>query len=70
MIETNYLIIVFVSLLLSALFSGVEIAFISADKLHIELRSQQGHVSDKILAKFLKKPSWFITTTLIGHRMK
>lgn len=47
----------------------MEIAFISADKLHIELRSQQGHLSDKILSKFLKQPSWFITTTLIGNNV-
>lgn len=69
MIQTNYLVIVLVSLVLSAFFSGVEIAFISADKLHIELRSQQGRLSDKILAGFLKKPSWFITTTLIGNNV-
>ena len=69
MIDPNYIIIVVVSLLLSAFFSGVEIAFISADKLHIELRSQQGHISDKILSRFLKRPSWFITTTLIGNNV-
>lgn len=56
-------------MVLSAFFSGVEIAFISADKLHIEIRSQQGHLSDKILSGFLKKPSWFITTTLIGNNV-
>ncbi|MCK5702036.1 MAG: HlyC/CorC family transporter [Cyclobacteriaceae bacterium] len=69
MVITNYLVVVLISLVLSAFFSGVEIAFISADKLHIELRSQQGHLSDKILAGFLKKPSWFITTTLIGNNV-
>lgn len=69
MIAANYFIVVLVSLVLSAFFSGVEIAFISADKLHIELRSQQGHLSDKILSGFLKKPSWFITTTLIGNNV-
>jgi CBS domain containing-hemolysin-like protein len=69
MIDINYLIVVIVSLVLSAFFSGIEIAFISADKLHIELRSQQGHLSDKILSGFLKKPSWFITTTLIGNNV-
>jgi putative hemolysin len=69
MIDINYIIIVLVSLLLSAFFSGIEIAFITADKLHIELRSQQGHLSDKILSGFLKKPSWFITTTLIGNNV-
>jgi CBS domain containing-hemolysin-like protein len=69
MLEVNYVVIVGLSLVLSAFFSGVEIAFVSADKLHIELRSQQGHVSDKILSGFLKKPSWFITTTLIGNNL-
>ena len=69
MIETNYLIIVLVSLVLSAFFSGIEIAFISSDKLHIELRGRKGSISDKILSGFLKKPSWFITTTLIGNNV-
>jgi CBS domain containing-hemolysin-like protein len=69
MIDINYVIIVVVSLVLSAFFSGVEIAFISADKLHIELRSQQGHLSDRLLSGFLKRPSWFITTTLIGNNV-
>ena len=65
--ETSYLIIVLISLVLSAFFSGIEIAFISSDKLHIELSGQHGSLSDKILSIFLKKPSWFITTTLIGN---
>ncbi len=63
------IIIVLVSLIFSAFFSGVEIAFISADKLHIELRSKEGHLPDRLLAKFLKRPSWFITTTLIGNNV-
>jgi putative hemolysin len=69
MVDPTYIVIVVVSLILSAFFSGVEIAFISADKLHIELRSQQGNLSDRILSGFLKKPSWFITTTLIGNNV-
>ena len=69
MIETKYLIVVLVSLVLSAFFSGIEIAFISSDKLHIELSGQQGSTSDKIMSRFLKKPSWFITTTLIGNNV-
>jgi putative hemolysin len=69
MVDPTYIVIVIVSLILSAFFSGVEIAFISADKLHIELRSQQGNLSDRILSGFLKKPSWFITTTLIGNNV-
>jgi len=69
MFEINYIIVVLVSLVFSAFFSGIEIAFISSDKLHIELRSQQGFFSDKILSRFLKRPSWFITTTLIGNNV-
>lgn len=69
MIDINYVIIVLVSLVFSAFFSGVEIAFISSDKLHIELSGKQGSLSDKVLSRFLKKPSWFITTTLIGNNL-
>ena len=67
--EVDYIIIVLISLVFSAFFSGIEIAFISSDKLHIELSGQQGHLSDRILSGFLKKPSWFITTTLIGNNV-
>lgn len=67
--EINYLIIVLISLVFSAFFSGIEIAFISSDKLHIELSGHRGNLADRILSSFLKKPSWFITTTLIGNNV-
>ena len=69
MLDTNYLLIVLISLSFSAFFSGIEIAFISSDKLHIELNSKQGRFADRVLAGFLKRPSWFITTTLIGNNL-
>lgn len=65
--ESSYLIYITISLLFSAFFSGIEIAFVSSNKLHIELQSQQGIISGKILSKFLEKPSSFIGTTLIGN---
>lgn len=52
---------------LSAFFSGYEIAFVSADKLHIELQGSQGKLSDRILSNFLEKPSKFIATLLVGN---
>jgi len=67
--EINYLVVVIISLVFSAFFSGIEIAFISSDKLHIELAGQQGRLADRILSSFVKKPSWFITTTLIGNNV-
>ena len=59
--------IVLVSLLFSAIFSGIEIAFVSSDKLHIELLGQQGTLTGKILSRFSKSPSRFIATTLVGN---
>ncbi|MCZ6694178.1 MAG: hemolysin family protein [Bacteroidetes bacterium] len=67
--EYNQLIIIFISLFFSALFSGMEIAFISANKLHIELQSKQGVLSGKILSRFLNKSSSFIGTTLVGNNL-
>ena len=56
-------------LFLSALFSGLEIAFISADKLIIELKSQKGSVTAGYLSQFMAKPSQFISTMLIGNNL-
>lgn len=62
-----YITVVVISLILSAFFSGVEIAFVSSNKLQIELQNKQGYINGRILAKFLQKPSLFIGTTLVGN---
>lgn len=59
--------LILVSLIFSFFFSGIEIAFISANKLQLELQGKQGILSGKIFSKFIKKPSMFIGTTLIGN---
>ncbi len=66
--ETSFLIIV-VSLLFSAFFSGMEIAFISANKIHIEIEKKQDGLLAKILDRLTKKPSKFIATMLIGNNV-
>ena len=66
--ETQIAIIV-ISILLSAFFSGMEIAFISANKLHIELEKKKGNFISNILAKITNKPSKFITTMLVGNNI-
>lgn len=64
-----YAIIIIVSLLLSAFFSGMEIAYVSSNKIHIEIEKKQGGMLAKILGKLTAKPSKFITTMLIGNNI-
>ncbi len=61
--------ILVLSLVLSGFFSGVELAFISSDKLHIELLKKKGRFSGKILSRFVEKPSNLIITLLIGNNL-
>ena len=53
-------------ILLMGFFAGTEIAFISANKLNIELRKKQGKFSGQILARFMENPAEFIGTSLVG----
>lgn len=62
------MIIVF-SLLFSAFFSGMEIAFVSANRIHIELEKKQEGFLAKVLAWLTEKPSKFIATMLIGNNI-
>ncbi len=63
------LIIIIISILLSAFFSGMEIAFVSANKMHIELEKKGDGFISKILSKITRKPSKFITTMLVGNNI-
>ncbi|MEQ8532751.1 MAG: CNNM domain-containing protein, partial [Imperialibacter sp.] len=65
--DPNQVIIILICLAFSAFFSGVEIAFVSANRLHIELLRKQGAISGQILTRFVKNPSQFISTTLVGN---
>jgi len=67
MIDTSLLVPILITLLFSAFFSGIEIAFVSADKLHIELQGKKGRGTSRILSRFIQRPSQFIGTTLIGN---
>ena len=59
--------IAFITLLLSAFFSGVEIAFISANKLQLELDKNSGKFPANIITYFSRNESDFITTMLVGN---
>ena len=66
MTELSILIWIVVTLILIGFFAGYEIAFVSANRLSIELKKKQGRKSGFILANFMEHPARFIGTCLIG----
>ena len=62
-------LIIILSLILSAFFSGMEIAYISSNKIHIEIAKKQNDFLAKTLTKLTAKPSKFIATMLIGNNI-
>ncbi|MCM4166927.1 hypothetical protein KCTC52924_01783 [Arenibacter antarcticus] len=63
------IVIIVISLFFSAFFSGMEIAFISANKIHIEIEKKQDGIMAKVLTLLTKRPSKFIATMLIGNNI-
>lgn len=63
------IVVIILSILASAFFSGMEIAFVSANKMHIELEKKKEGFTAKILTKLTLKSSKFITTMLVGNNI-
>ena len=62
-------IIIIFSLLLSAFFSGMEIAYVSSNKIYIEIEKLQNDFLAKVLKRLTKKPSKFIAAMLVGNNI-
>lgn len=56
-------------LILSAFFSGMEIAYVSANKIYVEIQKKQEGLIPKILDRLTRKPSKLITTFLLGNNI-
>ncbi len=66
---TTWILIIVGSLLLSALFSGTEIAFVSSDKVRAELDTQKGGLLARIIDRYYSRPDFFITSLLVGNNI-
>lgn len=67
--DPSWIIIVILSLVASAFSSGMEIAFITSNKLKIELDRKQGVFVADIIAHFVRHPKMFIATMLVGNNI-
>lgn len=63
------IIVILVMLLLSAFFSGMEIAYVSSNKIHIEIEKKQNSFLASVLKRITKRPSKFIATMLVGNNI-
>ena len=61
--------IIILCLILSAFFSGMEIAFVSSNKIYLEIEKKQDSFISKILTRLTEKPSKFIAAMLIGNNI-
>lgn len=63
------IIVILIALLLSAFFSGMEIAFLSSNKLRLEIERKQHPAYGRIASLFLKAPGQYISTILVGNNI-
>jgi putative hemolysin len=63
------ILVILVSILLSAFFSGMEIAYITANKFQIELQKKKEGITSKIVGRLTANPSKYITTMLVGNNI-
>ena len=63
------IIIIAVTVLLSGFFSGSEMAFVTANRLKVEIESRRNSLQGRSIAFFSENPSTFLTTTLVGNNI-
>lgn len=67
--DAGWLILTLIALGFSALFSGIEIAFVSSDRVRVELDIQKGGLIGRCLSLFYSNPNFFISTILVGNNI-
>lgn len=67
--ELQTILVIVIALMLSAFFSGMEIAFLSSNKLRLEIERKQHPTYGRIASLFLKAPGQYISTILVGNNI-
>ena len=67
--DATWLILTLIALGFSALFSGIEIAFVTSDRVRVELDIQKGGLIGRCLSLFYSNPNFFISTILVGNNI-
>jgi CBS domain containing-hemolysin-like protein len=65
----NVFLIIFGTLAASAFFSGMEMAFVSSDKLRLELEKNRNFLNSRLLTLYTRKPGHYIATMLLGNNV-
>lgn len=66
---SSWIIITLVSMFFSALFSGTEIAYVTADRVRIEIDAKRGGPVRRIIGRFYSDAELFITSLLVGNNI-
>ncbi len=67
--DATWLILTLIALGFSALFSGIEIAFVTSDRVRVELDIKKGGLIGRCLSLFYSNPNFFISTILVGNNI-
>ena len=67
--EINLAIYIFITLLFSAFFSGMEIAYVSSNRMLAEMKGDDSNLNHRIVDHFYMHPSTFVTTMLVGNNI-
>ncbi len=67
--DATWLILTLIALGFSALFSGIEIAFVTSDRVRVELDIQKGGLIGRCLSLFYSNPNFFISSILVGNNI-
>lgn len=66
---TLLIISIFATLMFSAFFSGMEIAFVSSNRMLAEVNKEEDSISDRTVSHFYKHPNTFVSTMLVGNNI-